>query len=78
MMTNIWKNILIDEGDFEFNPADDDENIALDDDDFSTTTNIDSHTTESTNYNTEILPFIWDKIAFQKAQELSLLEAKKR
>jgi hypothetical protein len=44
MMTNIWKNILIDEGDFEFNPADDDKNIALDDDDFSTTTNIDSHT----------------------------------
>ncbi|CAB5326417.1 unnamed protein product [Rhizophagus irregularis] len=76
--TDIWKNILIDEGDFEFNPDnDDDENIALDDDDFSTTTNIGSHTTESTNYDSEILPFVWDEVAFRKAQELSLLEEKR-
>jgi hypothetical protein len=75
-MTNIWKNILIDKGDFEFNPADDDKNIALDDDGFSTIINIDSYITKSTNYDTKILSFIWDKIAFQKAQELSLLEAK--
>ncbi|PKC59332.1 hypothetical protein RhiirA1_469616 [Rhizophagus irregularis] len=47
ILTDIWKNILIDEGDFEFNPDNDnEENIALDND-FSTTTNIGSHMTET-------------------------------
>ncbi|CAB5350537.1 unnamed protein product [Rhizophagus irregularis] len=50
ILTDIWKNILIDEGDFEFNPDNDnEENIALDND-FSTTTNIGSHMTENTDF----------------------------
>ncbi|CAG8711421.1 3941_t:CDS:1, partial [Funneliformis mosseae] len=34
------------------------------------TATISSFTTESTSHDTEILPFIWDEIAFKNAQDL--------
>src|SRR2546429_1052785 len=69
---------VIDWNNFEYQynyieDEDEDEDIlALDDNLSSTTTvtNVDSFTTESSNYN-EILPFVWNDIAFRKAQLLS-------
>ncbi|RIA82529.1 hypothetical protein C1645_835228 [Glomus cerebriforme] len=75
--TDIWKDVLINEDDFEFN-SDNDENILmLNDDDnlISTATNIGSFT-KSISDDAKISQFTWDKTAFQKAQESFLLKAK--
>ncbi|CAG8510723.1 2851_t:CDS:1, partial [Funneliformis mosseae] len=67
-----WKNVFIDEDDFEYNYLNKEDNITnLDNDNLSSIiSNINSYTTESTSYNKEILPFILNEIVLEKAQEI--------
>ncbi|CAB5371672.1 unnamed protein product [Rhizophagus irregularis] len=76
-IANTWKNIFIDDDDVEFSYClsnDQDEDMSTSDDDnlssTTITTIIGSSTTESISNDDEILPFIWDKLAFNKAKEL--------
>jgi hypothetical protein len=60
LKTNIWKNILINKNDFEFNSNNKKDILILNNNDnlsISISINISNFTTESTSYNTKILQF---------------------